>query len=249
VLVQGFLYGNQLEPVAELDGSGNLVARFVYGSKAHVPDYMVKAGVTYRIISDHVGSVRLVVNTTDGSIAQRMDYDEFGVVTNDTGTGFQPFSFAGGIYDQHTKLTRFGARDYDPGTGRWTAKDSIGFAAGNANLYAYAIGDPINFVDPDGYSEVSLVEKIYKFLTEGDKYEEEKEQMNNELEHCLKGGSCNLTDAMTRERNQFRNMTNAAGEVAGEAGKLIYKREFGVRFKDKIPDNPTWDPKACPKKE
>ena len=30
VLQQGFLYENQLEPVAELDGSGNLVARFVY---------------------------------------------------------------------------------------------------------------------------------------------------------------------------------------------------------------------------
>ncbi len=29
-LVQGFLYENQLEPVAELDGSGNLISRFVY---------------------------------------------------------------------------------------------------------------------------------------------------------------------------------------------------------------------------
>ena len=32
-LVQGFLYENQLEPVAELDGSGNLIARFVYGNR------------------------------------------------------------------------------------------------------------------------------------------------------------------------------------------------------------------------
>jgi YD repeat-containing protein len=30
VLVQGFLYESQLEPVAELDSNGNLVARFVY---------------------------------------------------------------------------------------------------------------------------------------------------------------------------------------------------------------------------
>jgi hypothetical protein len=29
-LVQGLLYENQLEPVAELDRSGNLVSRFVY---------------------------------------------------------------------------------------------------------------------------------------------------------------------------------------------------------------------------
>lgn len=31
VLVQGFLYKNRLEPVAELDGNGNLIAQFVYG--------------------------------------------------------------------------------------------------------------------------------------------------------------------------------------------------------------------------
>ena len=151
-LVQGFLYGNQLEPVAELDGSGNLVARFVYASKTHVPDYMVKAGVTYRIISDHLGSPRLVVNTTDGSVAQRMDFDEFGNVTSDTSPGFQPFGFAGGILDQHTKLTRFGARDYDAQNGRWTAKDPIGFFGGDTSLYSYAAADPINFIDPLGQS-------------------------------------------------------------------------------------------------
>ena len=43
---------------------------------------------TYRIISDHLGSVRLVVNVADGTVAQRIDYDEFGVVTADTNTGF-----------------------------------------------------------------------------------------------------------------------------------------------------------------
>ena len=79
-LVKGFLYGDQLSPVAELDGSNNLVSYFVYGSRSNVPDYMVKGGVTYRIISDHLGSPRLVVNTATGVVAQRMDYDEFGRV-------------------------------------------------------------------------------------------------------------------------------------------------------------------------
>jgi len=156
-LVQGFLYGDQLEPVAELDGSGNLVARFVYGSKAHVPDYMVKAGITYRLVSDHLGSVRLVVNTTNGSIAQRLDYDEFGKVTNDTSAGLQPFAFAGGIYDPHTKLTLFGARDYDAETSRWAAKDPIGFKGGDTNLFAYVVSDPINAIDPKGTVVGNLV--------------------------------------------------------------------------------------------
>jgi RHS repeat-associated protein len=149
-LVQGFLYGDQLNPVAELDGLGAVVSRFVYGTTGHVPDYMVKGGVTYRIVSDHLGSVRLVVNTGDGSVAQRLDYDAFGRVLTDTNPGFQPFAFAGGIYDHQTGLVRFGARDYDPETGRWTAKDPIGFAAGDTNLYGYVLADPINAVDPSG---------------------------------------------------------------------------------------------------
>ncbi|MBL1278345.1 MAG: RHS repeat-associated core domain-containing protein [Ectothiorhodospiraceae bacterium] len=150
VLKQGFLYQDKLNPIAELDGTGAVTARFVYGSKSNVPDYMVKGGNTYRIISDHLGSPRLTVNIVDGSITQRMDYDVWGNITTDTNPGFQPFGFAGGIYDQHTNLTRFGARDYDAQTGRWTAKDPIRFQGGDTNLYGYVFSDPVNFVDPYG---------------------------------------------------------------------------------------------------
>lgn len=149
-LQQGWLYQNQLKPVAELDGAGNLVSRFVYGSRSNVPDYLVKGGVTYRIISDHLGSVRLVVNAATGAVAQRMDYDEFGVVTMDTAPGFQPFGFAGGLYDPQTRLVRFGARDYDAETGRWTAKDPILFTGRQTNLYCYVFNDPVNLFDPSG---------------------------------------------------------------------------------------------------
>ena len=149
-LVQGFLYQNQ-HPVAELDGAGVVVSRFVYGTKGNIPDYLIKAGITYRIVSDHLGSPRLVVNISDGSVAQRMDYDEFGNITADTSPGFQPFGFAGGLYDQHTGLTRFGARDYDAQVGRWTSKDPIRFMGGDLNLFGYVAGDPTNYMDAIGF--------------------------------------------------------------------------------------------------
>ncbi|MDZ4378768.1 MAG: RHS repeat-associated core domain-containing protein, partial [Xanthomonadaceae bacterium] len=154
VLVQGLLYGDQLNPVAELDGRGNVVARFVYADQANVPAYMVKNGVSYRIVSDHLGSVRLVIEAATGAVAQRMDYDAFGNVVADTNPGFQPFGFAGGLYDRDTGLVRFGARDYDPEIGRWTAKDPIGFGGGDYGLYSYAGSDPINFVDPKDWPDV-----------------------------------------------------------------------------------------------
>lgn len=45
---------------------------------------------------------------------------------------------------------RFGYRDYDPEIGRWTAKDPIGFSAGDVDLFGYVQNDPINFIDPFG---------------------------------------------------------------------------------------------------
>ena len=47
-------------------------------------------------------------------------------------------------------VVHFGAREYDPETGRWTTKDPIGFAGGDGNLYAYVGNDPVNTVDVTG---------------------------------------------------------------------------------------------------
>jgi RHS repeat-associated protein len=149
-LKRGWLYLDELRPIAELDGAGNVVSQFVYATRATSPDYLIRDGKTYRIVSDYRGSVRLVVEVATGDIAQRIDYDAFGRVTANSNPDFQPFGFAGGLYDADTKLVRFGARDYDAEIGRWTNRDPILFSGGQANLYAYVGNDPINYVDPDG---------------------------------------------------------------------------------------------------
>jgi RHS repeat-associated protein len=150
VVTQRWLYDGQLRPIAELDAAGALVSRFVYAGAGIVPDHMIRDGVRYRIVTDHLGSPRLVVDSTDGTIVQRLDYDEFGRVLADTNPGFQPFGFGGGLYDPSTGLVRFGARDYDSRTGRWTLPDPAGFAGGQANLYQHALGDPVNNIDWTG---------------------------------------------------------------------------------------------------
>jgi RHS repeat-associated protein len=152
VLVQGFLYSGQLTPAAEVDGAGSVVSRFVYGTRVNVPDYIIRGSTTYRIVSDHLGSVRLVVDVATGAIVQRIDYDAFGRETHNTAPGFQPFGYAGGIGDLATAFVRLGARDYDPDLGRWTVKDPVRFVGGTTSLYVYAKNDPLNWVDPNGLS-------------------------------------------------------------------------------------------------
>jgi len=149
-LVQGFLYDDQLRLVAELDGNNQVVSRFVYADGSNAPEYMVQGTVEYRFIKDHLGSPRLIVDSASGSVVQRLDYDEFGSVVQDTNPGFQPFGFAGGLYDYQTGLVRLGARDYDAQIGRWTSKDPMVFGGSDTNLYAYAIGDPVNLIDLNG---------------------------------------------------------------------------------------------------
>jgi RHS repeat-associated protein len=154
-LSQGFLYEASLAPSAELDANGNRVSRFVYATRANVPDTMIRGGQSYRIISDGLGSVRLVINSATGEIVQRMAYDEFGRVLQDSNPSFQPFGYAGGLYDPDTALVHFSARDYDAETGRWTAKDPLLFEGGSFNLYEYAASDPINRTDIDGLDDTA----------------------------------------------------------------------------------------------
>lgn len=149
-LVNRAIYESTYKLSAELNPSTSALKEYFHATGVNSADYMKVGTDYYRIIKDHLGSPRLVVKASDGTVAQRMDYNEWGKVTADTNPGFQAFGFAGGIYDLDTKLVKFGARDYDPNTGRWLSKDPIRFDGGDTNLYGYVLQDPVNGIDPKG---------------------------------------------------------------------------------------------------
>ena len=107
---------------------------------------MIENGNSYRIISDQVGTPRMLVESKKGLVRKKFRYDEFGIPEDDRNedesNGEIPFGFAGGLYDGDTGLVRFGARDYDPTIGRWLSKDPIGFNGGDTNLYRY-VANPL----------------------------------------------------------------------------------------------------------
>ncbi|ACE86231.1 Rhs family protein [Cellvibrio japonicus Ueda107] len=148
-VTEQYLWQDLTTLLAIYDGSGNLKQRFEY-TLGHTPTSFTQNNQRYFIHTDHLGSPRIITDS-NGNIVKTVSYDSYGNIIEDSNPEFQiPFGFAGGLKDDDTGLIRFGYRDYDPETGRWTARDPIGFEGGDTNLYGYVLGDPINWVDIDG---------------------------------------------------------------------------------------------------
>jgi RHS repeat-associated protein len=149
VITEKYLWQGLTRLLAVYDGSNNLLMRFEYAD-GRLPMAMTKGGSTYYLTYDQVGSLRVVADAS-GNVVKRIDYDSFGNIIDEIDPTFEvPFGFAGGLDDQDTGLIRFGYRDYDPDTGRWTAKDPIFCNGEDADLYGYCLNNPVDYIDPFG---------------------------------------------------------------------------------------------------
>ncbi len=118
-LVAGYLYDASGDVIAETNAAGAVVTRYGYDQLGHLA-LLEEGGNTYDVVTDPNGSPLLVVNSKSGAIADAITYNAWGKVTSQTAPGMVPFGFDGGLVDPATGLVHFGARDYDPTTGRWT---------------------------------------------------------------------------------------------------------------------------------
>jgi len=180
-IVEKYLWEDLTTLLAVYDKDDRLIWRFEYAD-GRMPVAMTDAsGAKYYLHYDQVGSLR-AVSDTNGNVVKEITYDTFGNILNDTNPSFKvPFGFAGGLYDADTKLTHFGFREYDSFTGKWTAKDPIGFKGGDSNLYGYVLNDPVNLVDPWGL-------EWYKPWTWEDDYNKAKDIANNVLNNAENSG-------------------------------------------------------------
>jgi RHS repeat-associated protein len=216
-MTQGFLYLDRLRVAAELAPDGSLRSRFVHLSDGNVPAYMVRQGTTYALITDHRGSVRLVVSADTGAIVQRIDYDVWGQVLSDTNPGFQPFGYAGGLQDPDTGLVRFGARDYDPSLGHFIARDPVGFPSGTTNLYAYVDNAPSWGTDPTG-TEKMLCDALQDLCNI-----ERKVGPDEFTDHILDGTVMN--EHIVRD-GAFHNMDGKGGENYVHSDGKLYDLNY-----------------------
>ena len=147
--------GDQI--IAEYDGNGTLLRKFIYGPGIDEPICMITAGGTkYYYHFDGLGSVAALSNAS-GNIVEKYRYDVFGAVSiyspgdeprvmSDYGNSRM---FTGREYDSETGNYYYRARYYNPSIGRFLQIDPWGFVDG-VNMYRYVGNNPIVEIDPYG---------------------------------------------------------------------------------------------------
>jgi RHS repeat-associated protein len=122
-------------------------------------DERLPGGTSYNPIYDANGDVIGLLNSS-GALVQAIHYGPYGENTNSVGSlsysaTNDPFLFQGGYHlaggstgagNVPNDLYHYGARYYEPTTGRWTQPDPLG----GLGDYTFAGDDPINGADPSG---------------------------------------------------------------------------------------------------
>jgi RHS repeat-associated protein len=103
--------------------------------------------------TDHLGSITLLTDH-NGDLIQATGYTPFGslVETDGSPESYTDYMFTGQEREGTTagELYYYGARYYDPELGRFLQADTI---LDGLNRYTYCGNNPINYVDPSGFSD------------------------------------------------------------------------------------------------
>jgi RHS repeat-associated protein/uncharacterized repeat protein (TIGR01451 family) len=140
-----------VDVVAEYDGDGYLVARYVHGlglvARIDAADNPAYFGF------DALGHTRQVSGEF-GDVINTYDYDPWGVLLDSSETVPNPFRYVGrfGVIESKRGLPLMRARYYSPDFGRFLTPDPLNLIGGDINLYSYAANSPSTALDPLGTS-------------------------------------------------------------------------------------------------
>lgn len=151
-----YIYGDPASHLLTADRDPNGVFTYYYYDTDGLLIALQRGATRYYVATDQAGTPRIVTDAS-GAVIKVIESDSFGVVTADSNPSFGlPVGYAGGLVDEATGLVLFGSRDYEPASGRWTARDPIGFDGGQGNLYAYVGSSPVQHRDPTGLFCISV---------------------------------------------------------------------------------------------
>jgi RHS repeat-associated protein len=128
---------------------GSTTTYFLHGPGVDEP--LAETGGSFSLTTyyhaDGLGSIVAKTNSS-GTVTLTRRYDAWGNL--ELGATTAGYAFTGREWDPETGLYYYRARYYDPKIGRFISEDPIGFDGGDANLYAYVLGNPTRWGDPRG---------------------------------------------------------------------------------------------------
>lgn len=149
-----YLYQGDKE-IGSLDQEGKITELRIMGlgvgGDVGAAVYMELHGKAYVPLHDYRGNVSTLIDPETGTFAACYRYSAYGIETAsfEEEEFLNPWRFGSKRVDPETGWSYFGARYYDPLSGRWTTPDPLWFVDGT-NLYCYVQNNPANYIDPDG---------------------------------------------------------------------------------------------------
>ncbi len=114
----------------------------------------------YYYHSDHLGSASYITNL-DGEVVQHIEYVPFGEVFLEerNNTWNTPFLFNGKELDEETGLYYYGARYYNPKSSQFISTDRYTEKYPDASPYQYCLNNPVNALEINGDSILSVFDR------------------------------------------------------------------------------------------
>jgi RHS repeat-associated protein len=162
-----------------------------------------QAGTSTYYHADGLGSIVKMTDASANAIQTRQ-YDAWGNL--EQGADQPGYAFTGREWDPETNLYYYRARYYDPKIGRFVSEDPMGFMGG-LNFHAYALDNPVRYVDPYGLRECTP---------------EEWDAYQATLQQCVEGliGSQEARPGEDQIQRQIINMT-IGGLIRGAATPVV----------------------------
>ncbi len=225
--------GMKLAKVSKNNDTNYYAGNFVYqgsslGYIINEEGHVEPTGAAYKYyLKDHLGSVRMVVNTTGtgGTIEQQTDYYPFGMTIAEYNGSVIDYRYNGKelqddlINGKKLDLYDYGARFYDAQIGRWTTIDPSAEEMKDMSPYNYCGNNPVSRMDPDGR----------KYLNDNDKRisEQSISSLDNENGRLDKSNQRLQKHIDSGKLNEDR--TKKAEAKITENKKLIKENEASIK--------------------